>query len=131
MAWRAATLTVAFFLHALQEADWRADEIETFAELVFEEALVAEVQPLGLIGENNKRWRRGGGLRDVVNFHLACCRGSPAIEVHFRKPTIQLACGDAPAARVGYTVDQVEKFFRAIAGQRGHEHDGRVLQKFQ
>jgi hypothetical protein len=39
------------FLQALQETNGRADKIETFAELVLEKALVAEMQALGLIGE--------------------------------------------------------------------------------
>ena len=46
---------------ALQEADGRAQEIESLAQLIFEEALVAEMQALGLIGEQNKcgrlKWR--------------------------------------------------------------------------
>src|SRR5260370_39189693 len=105
MAWRTATLTVALFLDALQEADRRADIIKTFAKLVLEEPFVAEVQALGLIGKNNKCGRRRRGLRDVVNFHLAGCRGSSAVEIHFGEPAVQFAGGDAPATRVGYAVN--------------------------
>src|ERR1017187_6772318 len=105
MAGRASTL--AFFLQALEEANGRADEIKTLAELVLEEPLVAEMQALGLIGEQNKRWRRGGCLRDVVNFHLSGCGGCPAVQVHFGEPAVQFAGRDAPAARVGGAVDQI------------------------
>src|SRR5258705_6131356 len=131
MAWRTATLTVALFLHALQEADRRADIIKTFAKLILEESFVAEVQALGLIGKNNKCGRRRGGLRDVVNFHFSRRWGSSAVEVDFGEPAIQFAGGDAPTSRVGYAVDQIEKFFRAIARQRGYEHNRRVIEKFE
>ena len=33
-----------------------ADEIELFAQPIFEKTLVAEMQPLGLIGEQNETW---------------------------------------------------------------------------
>src|SRR5258706_2797530 len=109
MAWRTATLTVALFLHALQEADRRADIIKTFAKLILEESFVAEVQPLGLIGKNNKCGRRRGGLRDVVNVHFSRRWGSSAVEVDFGEPAIQFAVGDTTASRVVSPVDQVYK----------------------
>src|ERR1700730_2052589 len=118
MTWRARTLTLALLLHALQKSNRRADEIKTLAKLVLEEPFVAEVQALGLIRKNNKRRRGRGGLRDIVNFHLAGCRGCTAIKIDFGEPAVQFAGGDAPAARVGNAADQIEKFFRAIARQR-------------
>src|ERR1035437_1422712 len=106
MAGRA--FTFAFFLQALEEANGRADEIKTLAELVLEEPLVTEMQALGLIGEQNKRRRRGGRLRNVVNFLFTGWGGWPAVQVHFGEPAVQLAGRDAPAARVGGAVDQIE-----------------------
>ncbi len=83
-------------------------KIETFAQLIFQEPLIAEMQALGLIGEQNKCRRRGGGLRDVVNFHLARGGRSSAVQIDFGKPAIQFAGGDAPAPRVGNAIDQSE-----------------------
>src|SRR5258708_35169727 len=130
MAWRTATLTVALFLHALQEADRRADIIKTFAKLILEESFVAEVQALGLIGKNDKCGRRRGGLRDVVNFHFSRRWGSSAVEIDFGEPAVQFAGGDAPGARVGDAVDHIEKFFRTIARERGYEHNRRLIVEF-
>src|ERR1700691_2864246 len=87
--WIALTL----LLDALQEADWRAQKIETFAQTVLEKTLKAEVQPLGLIREDHENRRRGGSLRDVINFHAARRRSGAAIEIGFRKPAIQFAGG--------------------------------------
>src|SRR5579863_769129 len=72
---------LAFFLHALQESNGRADEIETFAQLVLQEPLVAEMQAFRLIREQDERRRRRGRLRDVINLHLARGRRGPAIEI--------------------------------------------------
>src|SRR5580704_2977996 len=47
---------------ALVEADGSADEVESGAEAIFEEALVAEVQRLGLVGEEDKGGWSCGGL---------------------------------------------------------------------
>src|ERR1700688_369545 len=99
---------LALFLQALQETNGRAGEIETLAQLVFEEALVAEMQALGLIGEQNKCRRRCGCLRDIVDLYLARGGRSSAIEVHFLQPAVQLAGRDAPAPRVANAVDQIE-----------------------
>src|SRR6266404_1339149 len=125
------SLPLALFLHALEEANRRAEEIKTLAQLVLEEPLIAEVQALRLICEQNKRRRRGGRLRDVVNFHLAGCRGCATVQIDFGKPAVQFAGGDAPAARVGDAVDQIEKFFRAVARQRGDKYDWRVIEKLE
>src|ERR1700736_4533016 len=131
MAWRTAALAVALFLHPLQETYGRANKIKTFAKLVLEEPFVAKVQALGLISENDKCRRRRCRLGHIVNFHLARCWRSPAIKINFREPAIQFTGGDAPAARVGHSIDQVEKFFRAIARERGHEYNGRVVEKLE
>src|ERR1700675_4449278 len=83
-------------LQALVEAKRRAGEVEGCAEAIFEEALVTEVQRLGLVGEENESGRSRSGLGDVENFHLAAGGGGAAIEVHIGEPAIQLAGGDAP-----------------------------------
>src|SRR6266852_2446697 len=63
--------TSASLLHPLQEANRRAGEIKLVAELVFEKALVAEVQPPGLVGEQHEGRRRGGRLGHVIDLHFA------------------------------------------------------------
>ena len=67
----------------LIEADGRAGKIEFGAQLVFEEALIAKMQRLQLIGEKDEGGRRRGGLRYVENLHFAAGWGGPAIQVHF------------------------------------------------
>jgi len=59
------SLPLALFLHALEKSYRRAEEIKTLAQLVLEEPLVAEMQPLRLIRKDNKRRRRCSRLRDV------------------------------------------------------------------
>src|ERR1700730_485565 len=119
MTWRARTLALTLLLHALEESNRRADEIKTLAKLVLEEPFVAEVQALGLIRKYDKRRRRRGCLRNVVNFHLTRRRRCSAVQIHFGEPAVQLAGGDASAPRVGDAVDQIKQFFRTIARQRG------------
>ena len=58
-------------LKALIETEGRAGEIESGAQSIFDEALIAEMERLQLIREKNEGWRRGRGLRDVEDFHLA------------------------------------------------------------
>ena len=99
-AWRAAfALTRATLFQALREANGRAGEVEFGAQLVFEEALIAKVQRLELISEKHKRGRRGSGLCDVKNLHLAAGGRGAFVEVHTSEPPIQFPRGDAFVAR--------------------------------
>jgi hypothetical protein len=99
-AWSAAfALTRATLFQALREANGRAGEVEFGAQLVFEEALIAEMQRLELIGEKHESRRRGSGLRDVEDFHLAAGGRGAFVEVHAGEPTIQFPRGDAFVAR--------------------------------
>jgi len=77
------------FAQTLDEADRAADEIELFAQLVFQEALEAEMQRRFLIGEKQESWRRGFRLRDVVNAHGARFRRRSALQIHCLEPAIQ------------------------------------------
>ena len=81
---------LAPFFQALEESNGRAGKIETLAQEILEEPLIAEMQALRLIGEQNKCRRRSGCLRDVVDFHAACGRRSSAVEIHFLQPAVQL-----------------------------------------
>lgn len=45
------------FFHALQKTDRRAGKLKMFAQTILKEALVAEMQALGLIGEKNESGR--------------------------------------------------------------------------
>ena len=47
---------------ALIETDGSAGKIEFGAQLIFEEALVTEVEGLQLVGEKHESRRGGGGL---------------------------------------------------------------------
>ena len=53
----------AAFADALDEADGRAGKVELLAEAVFQEALVAEVQLIALVGKQDEGGGRGCGLR--------------------------------------------------------------------
>lgn len=119
------------FLQALVEADRRANEIESRAQPVFEEALVAEMQRLHLIGEEHKRGRSNGGLGDVVNLHFAARGRSAALEIDVCKPPIQLAGGNAAPARLDHAVDQRVELFGALARERREENDRRIGEEFQ
>jgi hypothetical protein len=59
---------------ALIEAQWRANEIESGAQAVLEEAPIAEVQRLQLIREKNECGRRRRRLRDVEDLYFAVRR---------------------------------------------------------
>ena len=82
---------VAFgFAQALDEADWRAGEIPFFADLIFEEALVAEVERVFLVGEDQERRRRSFRLREVVDLNRARFRRRAALQIDFfLEPAIQ------------------------------------------
>jgi hypothetical protein len=58
-------------LKALIETQWRANEIESGAQSIFEEALIAEVERLQLICEKNECGRSDCSLCDVEDFHFA------------------------------------------------------------
>ena len=73
---------------ALRKAEGRAGEIESSAQAIFEEALVAEVERLGLIGEEDEGRRRGGGLGDVKDFHFAAGGRGAALKVNISEPAI-------------------------------------------
>src|SRR5437016_3001379 len=124
---------VAFaFAEALDEADRCADESEFGAKLVFQEALVAEVQRRLLVGEKEERGRRDFRLCNVVNAHGASLRSGAALQVDFfLEPIVEGRRGDAAAARFPALVDQRKKFFGALAGFRGKKNDRGVAQKLQ
>src|SRR5271157_3245164 len=110
----AALLNMAAFaalFEALGEADGSTGEIEGGAEAIFEEALIAEVQGLGLVGEEDEGGRGGGGLGDVEDFDFAAGGRGAALEVYGRKPAVELTGGDATAAGFGDALDEREKFF--------------------
>src|SRR5580700_2479998 len=75
-------------LEALIEADRRAGEIEGGAQAIFEEALIAEMQRLQLIREQDERGRRNGGLRNVEDLYFAIGWRSAPLEIDARKPAI-------------------------------------------
>lgn len=124
-------LSVPYLAETLDKADGRAGELEAFTQLIFEEALKTEVQRLVLVGEENERRRRGRGLRDVIDFHLAAGRRCSALEIHFGKPAIEFTGGNSAATGFGDFINEWKKFFGALAGFGGEENDRRIGQKFQ
>ena len=56
---------------ALIETQWRTNEIKSCAQAVFKEALIAEVERLQLIREQDECGRRRRGLRDVEDLYFA------------------------------------------------------------
>jgi hypothetical protein len=94
------------FAESLDETDWRAGEIPFFADLIFEEALVAEVERIFLVGEEKECRRRGFRLDEIVDFDGARFRRGAALEIDFfLEPAIEFGSGDALAARGGDFVD--------------------------
>jgi hypothetical protein len=67
---------------ALDEANGGAGEIELGAELIFEEALEAEVQRRLLVGEQKKCGRRCLGLSDVVDTDWARLGRTAALQIN-------------------------------------------------
>src|ERR1700733_15689504 len=73
----AGIVTRRALFQPLRESDRRAQGIEFLAQTVFQKALKAEMERLGLIGEKDKRGRTGRGLRDVEDLHLPAAGGKP------------------------------------------------------
>src|SRR5260370_36857829 len=77
------------FAETLDETDGRSYKIELGTKLVFEEALVAEVQRRFVVGKKKKRRRRDFGLRDVINHPGASLGRHAAVEVDsFFEPVV-------------------------------------------
>ena len=91
---------VAFgFAEALDEADGSAGEVPFFAYLIFEEALVAEVERVFLVGEEEECRRGRFRLDEIVDFYRARFRRRAALEIDFfLKPAIEFGRRDALAA---------------------------------
>ena len=90
------------FAEALDEADRRAGKIPFSADLIFEEALVAEVERVFLVGEKEKCWRRSFRLDEIVDFDRARFWRRAALEIDFfLEPAIEFRRRDALAASGG------------------------------
>src|SRR4029077_19036476 len=115
------------FAEALDEAHRRAREVELRAKLIFEEALVAEMQRRFLVREDQERRRRGLCLGDVVDAHGARLGRAAALQIDIlSEPAIQLWGGNAPAARIRHLIDQRKELLRALACFRGEKNDRRI-----
>src|SRR5207253_2040712 len=101
----------------LDETNGRAEEIEMFTQPVLQEALVTEMQPLPLVGEDDKRGWRNPRLSHIKDFDVAGRRRSSARQVDIREPAIQLARGDSPLAGLRYMIDQAVEVFNVLARQ--------------
>src|SRR5216684_871560 len=74
---------------------------------------------------------RGGGLRDVENFHFAAGGRGTALEVNVSEPAIQFARGDAALACFGDAVNEGVEFLDAVAGERRKKNHRSVAQELQ
>src|SRR6266851_7785824 len=120
------------FSQALDEADGCANVVELGAELVFEEALITEVQWLFLVGKDKESGRRNFCLGHVVDADGASLWRSTPLEVDFiLEPIVEDRGGDATAARFPALIDERKKLVRALASLRGKKDDRRIAQKFQ
>src|SRR5229473_1449870 len=98
------------FSQALDEADGCANVVELGAELVFEEALITEVQWLFLVGKDKESGRRDFRLCNIVNTHGAGFWRGAALQVDFiLEPIVEDRGGDATAARFPALIDERKK----------------------
>src|SRR5207245_3077340 len=109
--------------------NWRAREAEGTADLVFQEALIGEVQLHRPVSEENEGWRGDRRLCHVVDLHLLAGGNARALEIHSPEEPVHLARRDALAALGGYLFDGGNNVFRAPARRRGDEQHGRIVQK--
>ncbi len=110
------------------EPDGRAGEAEGVADLVFEEALVGEVQFHLAVGEEDEGRRSDGGLRHVVDPDLFRGGNGGALEVDALEEAVHLAGGDALAALRGDERDGLIEAVQVGAVRGGEEDDGRVVE---
>src|SRR5579863_10380066 len=120
------------FAEALDEADWSAGEIPFFADLIFEEALVAEVERIFLVGEEQECRRRRFRLDEIIDFNRACFWRRAALEIDFfLEPAIQFGRGNTLATRGSDLIDQRKQLGGAVAGFCREKNDRRVAEEFQ
>jgi len=109
--------SVAALAETLYEAHRRARKIKFGAQLIFEEALVAEMQRGLLVGEKKECGRRRFCLRDVVDAHRASLGRAAALQIDiFLEPAIEVRRRDAALAGQRDLIDQRKKFLGALAG---------------
>src|ERR1700738_2036604 len=119
--------SVGAFAEALHKSNGRSGEVELGAQLIFQEALEAEVQRRLLVGEQKKCGRRRFGLGDVVDAYRARLGRAAALQIDFfLEPAIQVRRGDAALAGDGHLIDQRVKLLRALAGLGGKKDDRRA-----
>src|SRR5882762_1198794 len=101
----------------LDEADGGADEVELSAQLILQEAFVAEMQRSLLIGENKKCRRADFRLGDVVNAHGASAGSGTALQIHFfLEPVVERRRRNAALAGFPALIDQRKELVGALAG---------------
>src|SRR5437016_14617352 len=103
---------------ALDKTDGRSKEIEMLTQPIFQEALVAEMQVLALVREQNKSRRRRRGLCHVVDFHAVGRGRSSAREIDVGQPAIQLPRRYSALPRLSHSIDEAIQFFDVLPGQR-------------
>ena len=111
------------------DPDWGADEAKGFADLVFQEALVGEMEFHGAVCEKDERWRGNRGLRHVENLYARLQGDGGAFEIDLFDETVHLAGSDALAAFGGDFFEQRENSFDALAGAGGNEDNGSVVDR--
>src|SRR5260370_21270167 len=69
LARRTVLIITSALSKTLDETNGRSEEIEATAQPILHEALVAELQPLALVCEDNKLRRRNGRPLHILYFH--------------------------------------------------------------
>src|SRR6266436_2020121 len=98
------------------DPDRRSNESKGAENLVFQEALVGEVQLHLAIGEDDESRRSDGRLRHIVDPHLLAGGNRGALEIHMLEEAVHLAGSDAPAALDSNFFQCREYFLGAFSG---------------
>src|SRR5438128_12438812 len=103
---------------AVFDPDRRADEAESLANLIFQEALIGEVQLHGAIGEQDEGRRSRIGLSEVVDFHALADGNRGAFEVNVLEEAVHLAGRDTLAALTRDQLNRGKNFVNPLASLR-------------
>ena len=99
--------------------------------MVFEEALIGEVQLHSSVGEQDEGGWCDVGLRHIKNFHPLPHRNGGAFEIHRLQEAIHFARADALAPLARNFLQQREDFLDVLASAGRDEQRRRVVKELQ
>src|SRR5712692_770880 len=109
----------------------RSHKSEGAADLVFQEALIREVQLHLAVGEEHERGWSDGGLCHVIDLHLLAGGDRGAVEIHALQKAVHLAGSNALAALRCDLLQRGKYLFHALAGGGGNKQHRRVAEELQ